>query len=596
MTTILGGCALYLLVCLIAVVSGYGLLSLLRIERTDGALFLAPVVSFVFWSLALGVAVGLCIPLRQVAYGLWGLTLVLALIGLVYRPFGRTPISVLLLCAGLPILIMGYYFIGGLFDTVSISYDGWSYIAFGQYIWEYPRGAQGGLAPLYQYSAHLAAITRFISPALLAFFSVLIHPGDTQIPSSLFQAWLVFTLACSVAFFWHAIKTPRNIFAPALVLSIAAGWMANLVQTNNFDNQLAIIFMPTFAGVFYSFTPTHKRWWVLIGACVAALIYAYIELAAIILAGVLVLISPLIWTARKDWRVWLTGMGWACLIAMIFLLPIATALPQHLLSQLREAQVAGNRPGEGAFVGMLEPQFFLSAFWALGGEYRFATYNLWLNLLGAFFSLLAILGIIVQLKTPRWGISLTSILFFGGIVYYVGVQKYPYAAYKLLTAGWWLFALALIIGAQYMLARLGHRWKASVPIGLWLLAIIVTSNALARNIFWRANYINLVPYRQVTQVREITNQRPIQIWVDDAIANEWAVYYLRDTPTVIAEYRLYMAQAHVIPFMEKSTALDPATIRYLLTDAQFGKRVNQSEWQKRWSNTPYILWEKIVKE
>ena len=90
--------------------------------------------------------------------------------------------------------------------------DGWSYVAYGQYLWEWPKGTEGGLAPLYQYAAHLSE-TRFISSAMLAFFSPMTGTdGDTQAAAGAFVAWTLFVFAASCA-------------ASAVALGIRRGWL-----------------------------------------------------------------------------------------------------------------------------------------------------------------------------------------------------------------------------------------------------------------------------------------------------------------------------------------------------------------------------------
>ena len=56
------------------------------------------------------------------------------------------------------------------------------------------------------------------------------------------------------------------------------------------------------------------------------------------------------------------------------------------------------------------------------------------------------------------------------------------------------------------------------------------------------------------------------ISVDDDLSNRWAVYFLRDFPVYLAEYRSYMAQPHVIPNMLRSQKIDLSHVHYILTD------------------------------
>ena len=75
-----------------------------------------------------------------------------------------------------------------------------------------PKGTEGGLAPLYQYAAHLSR-TRFISSAMLAFFSPMTGAaGDTQAAAGAFVAWTLFVFGASCA-------------ASADGLGIRRGWL-----------------------------------------------------------------------------------------------------------------------------------------------------------------------------------------------------------------------------------------------------------------------------------------------------------------------------------------------------------------------------------
>ena len=63
--------------------------------------------------------------------------------------------------------------------------DGWTYTALGQYLWQYPRGANGGLAPLYQYGFAFSE-TRFVASSFLGFLSPFFSFGDTEIGACAF--------------------------------------------------------------------------------------------------------------------------------------------------------------------------------------------------------------------------------------------------------------------------------------------------------------------------------------------------------------------------------------------------------------------------
>jgi hypothetical protein len=79
------GAGLYFLLCTLAVLTGLGLLRLMRtrVEERSQAV-LAPILSFLLWTLVLGVMGGFRLPVQTVAPWLWGLSLALAVLG--FRP------------------------------------------------------------------------------------------------------------------------------------------------------------------------------------------------------------------------------------------------------------------------------------------------------------------------------------------------------------------------------------------------------------------------------------------------------------------------------------------------------------------------------
>src|SRR3990167_1658502 len=73
----------YLLLCLITILTGHGILRLTRVRvEFDSALFLAPVLTLIFWSIFLGWGVLFGFPVKHLWIIGWAVTLLLALYGL----------------------------------------------------------------------------------------------------------------------------------------------------------------------------------------------------------------------------------------------------------------------------------------------------------------------------------------------------------------------------------------------------------------------------------------------------------------------------------------------------------------------------------
>ena len=587
------GVGLYLALCTIVVLCGFGILQLFKLEATSASLLLSPVIALVFWSLVLGIASAWRLPIKNVSPWLWGATSLFSILGLWRVRTQIFPVNLfLLLCAVLPMITMGRYFLNGLTDYLgSVLPDGWSYTAFAQYLWEYPRGTEGGLAPLYQYAAHLSD-TRFVAPTLLGFLSPLVQAGDTQAVSALFQAWGLFNMTCAAAFCWLCQRHAKRIVATATVLSVAAGWMVNIIWANNFDNELALAYMPAFVGIVYLLDVRKWRWWLLLGCLVAGLLYTYPEISLFILAGAILIVLPRYWHERKSWRAWLSGIGIMFVTATILLLPVQRALISFVQSQLTATVTGGIRPGEGLFGGLVSSQFEPAALWGLGSEHQIGSHRDLRNVLGIIFSVLGVMGLAVLARRQFWGLGLATGLFALGVLYYILFQSYSYAAYKLLSISWWFLALLLAIGTDWVLHLfLKARFVKMIPLGLAFLALVVMTDALATDRYLGLQALTVTPFRQVSTIKTIAGDSPVRILVDDWIANEWAVYYLRDTPIDLVMYRMYMAQAYVIPLMQRAAPVDSNATVYTLTDASYSETDAAAQgWQKRWSSGPYALW------
>jgi hypothetical protein len=98
-------------------------------------------------------------------------------------------------------------------------------------------------------------------------------------------------------------------------------------------------------------------------------------------------------------------------------------------------------------------------------------------------------------------------------------------------------------------------------------------------------------YRSVEQVKRIIGDATLLVAVDDWLASEWAIYFLRDTPLHLAAYRMYMASPWVSPTMDRAQTVPPEKTEYVLTDSTFSGHCGEVEcWALVWSGGPYRLW------
>lgn len=628
---------IYGLLCISSLFVGLGLISVLRIRPpSQMRFFLAPVMTFTFWSVVPGIGGALGCAVESVAPWLWATSIILMFVGawsislpalfhtfpprnqwaqrretlrhmtirkVMESRFFRSPSvsfgTTLLfsLCVVLPVVVMFRYFLRGIGDDIeSIMTDGWSYIAIGQYMWAHARGTEGGLAPLYQFGSIFHDV-RYISFSLLGFLSPLIRYGDTQSASSLMQAWTLFVLACSVALFWRAEQ--RRIWTAFLGITLAVGasWMANVVWADNFDHELALVYMPAIAAVAISLDSRRWSTWFLLGCLTAGALYTYPELAPAIIGGAFIIVLPRFWRERAMWETWLRGLAVTCITALVLNAPVLTTETKFFFSQLAQGTAKSGRPGEGIFAGLAERRFEFAAFWGLGGEFSITAHLAARNLAGLLLTILACLGLIILIRQRQWGLAVTAILLSVATLFFIVRQHYSYGAYKFLSLGWWTFAVAVVISLEWIIVRVRF-FVARIVCGVLASLIVllpvsqIDNHSAPENNYRHANSANRSlradQYRQVQSITRVVGDQPVLVLVDDWLANEWAIYYLRDQPISVGAYRVYMNQPFSLPAMHRARVVPSDQLRYVLTDVAFNGTA--LHWNLAWSGGPYLLW------
>ena len=182
-------------------------------------LLMGPAFGQALWAIALGSGVAMGLPVSAFAHWLWGGTLLLAVAGgWQLRTSARAPEGgevsqrspLIHACVWLlPVLVMGPYFWHRLAEYPGSGLpDGWAYAAYGQYLWDFANGTEGGLAPLYQYASTLSS-TRTIASAQLGVLALLNQPGDAQAGFGLLQAagLAAYGSAVTMAFLLTALHT-----------------------------------------------------------------------------------------------------------------------------------------------------------------------------------------------------------------------------------------------------------------------------------------------------------------------------------------------------------------------------------------------------
>jgi hypothetical protein len=596
----LKGAALYVVLCALASLTGRGLARLCRLtadRRTEW--LLAPVLSFLFWSLALGVAAGAGLPIKYAAPVLWGASGLLAVYGL-WRPWPNLRTAwPLLLCAVLPVAVMARPFAVGLTqDTDTVALDGWTYMAGGHYLWEHPRGidAPGSGADLSLLDQVGASFNgqRYLSFTLLAFFSPLVRAGDTCAVAALHQAWTLFSLGGAVFLFWRVDGQRPGPAAVATAVALLGGWIATAVWGNNFDQLLALVYMPALAATMHLWEARDWRRWLLLGALLAGAWYTYPECAPFVIGGAALIALPRLWAERRAWPAWV-GSAAALLVAGLLLLPAAATLLRFAHRQYAEVFTGTRQIGYEMYCGLLNPAYQPAAFWGLGGETYAKPHTAAMHVCGVLLSVLLAAGLFALVHRGRWGIAAAVVFLLGGALYFLVGHPYPYAAFKVLSVAWWCVAGALVIGATAILERIPGRLVRHSLAAVLILGTggLVELNRVQKPL-WPSGYgtLRAGAFRQVRSVRQLVSGEPVLIAVSDWLPNLLAIYYLRELPLAVVSPRAWLLDSEVVHCTPGTGGAPPDAVRYVLTDDNAASTNDFVHYGRLvWTRKPYRLWE-----
>ncbi|MGC8603953.1 MAG: hypothetical protein ACP5VS_09720, partial [Desulfomonilaceae bacterium] len=574
----------YFALILVVLFSGMGLLKLSRVKLdATSSIYLAPILTLSMWSLLIGYGVLWGYTVAELWR--WGylVTLMLAVYGL-FSQFGcfkKLDISAIFLLALLPVILMFPYFLYGVFTYMgSPSWDGWHHVAQGQSLWTYPREAEGGLAPLYQYAAHVSH-NRFVAQSLLGFLSPLTgQPGDTKSASGLFLALCFFVFASSILFFASSRRLGRPlslVYASATVLS---AWMLNLLKANNYDNVMAISCLPAIAGIQAYLSHDDFGQPVLLALLAAAQLYIYPEMTPLVLGFTVVFVFQKIYADKLGLKKWGLFLCAATIMFLVFSLPTLTFSFKFFIQQFRTASVTleSSRPGQNMFSYLLAYQNWIANMWGLFVplDFGFGIESITLNMVGLLFSALAVIGMFNRVRQGDWTITFFVLTIWFGALFMILKENYDYGAYKILNMGWWASSFTVFAGVSILKSR----WRSAILQGAAaiLLVFFLTNTGL---LISRFNNIispkSVVYYEQVHDIKKIVMDKPVLVYIDDVYTNQWSVYFLRDLNILVNPYRGYMAQKHVIPFMDRAHKPPVEQIAYVLTDSRVVAQISPKE-------------------
>lgn len=588
--TLLGGLLVHLLLCSVVFTAGCGILRVLRIGASEAAALTAPFLTLVFLTLLLGSGVGLGTPVCRLAPWLWSATAILMAIGFPaalrsIRSYPRLIVAAMLL----PVATMGDCYWQGLASYARMgAHDGWSYVALSKYLWEYPRGTEGGLAEILQYGSALGD-TRFISPALLGVLSPLVRVGDPQSVMLLFQSFAIYVAASAVAAFWLATTERRDFALCAATAFAVSGWMTNMLIVNNFDNLLCLAYMPGIAVLWQLFAGRWFSWSLAVGCAIAAVVYTYPELAPVAITGAALISLPNIVGDLPRVRP-LIGSGISLLTcAAVLLVPYSVQLSTFLRHQFNALAATAGRPGDGFFDGLVAPAQYPGAFWGLGNEfYRHRAID---NVLGYGLSACLIVGVAALCLRPKLrGVpAAIGLTICGALVMVIG-RGYAYGAYKFIALGWWLYAAAALVGFESIIGRVHNPTFSRRAVRVVGVAAVL---CLALVLVDRRKYchsakqsMSLAECRKLEEIGALTKGSTVIVDVDGAFAGIWATYFLRDCDTLFTHHVGYMLSD--TPRMDRARAVDPNRTKFLLTDHQPDRLPAGTE--VVWQSGEYRLW------
>ena len=541
--------------------TGLGLLAVLRLP-TDlrQRLLLAPFAATMVWALTGNLLVRFGFTIAQATPILAATSLGLGALGigsLVRARRAPRRLGVLMLVLVLPVLgVMWVPFGRGLGAHLgSHNLDTAYYTSVASGLWHYGLDVSSSGSVFFQrYAAVLDSFGRGRNHTfvLLALFSPFGEAGEPMFVRNLFVSWSFFVLASSLGFYrasWTVLETGRPTSAWQVLLyaalTMGMGWAVVPGIVGNWDNGLMVSLGPAMAGLARQ-APRGPGYPVLLGMSVAYAVYTYPELAAFAMAFA----APLYLggMAEAGRPAALRRYAVAGVTAAVLLAPGARPIWGFVMGQLAQARepLAG-RPGGPFAQGLAHTAWNPATWWVLGSEHGSRVELSWASLWGLLLAALALVGVArLARRGPR--AELVSLgLVVVSVGYFALVERYGYAAYKLLSVSWWLVGRCLVEGAAALTLhscsdaegarRPGGRWLVRVgAVTLILGAGLVTAERVRREDYLPAWVQRQLPtLAALTRLRDAaTSERPTDVLVtpsvSGAFAAPWVFYALKHTP------------------------------------------------------------------
>jgi hypothetical protein len=544
---------------------GLGLLALLRLPADPfRRLLLAPYAATLFWALSGTLLVRLGASTRVAAPWIIGASVVLAVAGVVdfWRARRRlvstavvgyvTSLLILFALTTLP------YFQRGLAAHLgSPNLDTVNYTNVAATMWRYGIDLPPDV-PLYferlRPFVNAFGEARNNTYILLGLFSVLVDPGEPLFVRNLFVCWSLLVLVFTLAFFrttWKGFDTarPARIHLLYVVLTVGVGWAAIPALVGNWDNALLVSLGPALAGL--AAEPA-RRWSqaLLLGASLAFAAYTYTELAP------LATIFCLPWFVRSlirapDRRLIAVRYLAAIAVALILLAPGASGLWKFFDRQRAAAAkpTVVLRPGGRFAGGLVQRAGDPAAWWALGAEHGFPP-----RLPGRSASIvltgLSLVGVIHLARRKRYAELASLGLVALSVGYFVFVDRYAYATYKILSVSWWIvglnvaegFTVAFLAGGGSSVTPMRLRTRPVFGAALVLLvlaSLTASSGYRTTDYFSRAIFVRQPTIPALVRLKDRARGQPatdtfVPDSTGDGLLAPWIFYALKE-----GDLRLY---------------------------------------------------------
>jgi hypothetical protein len=306
-------------------------------------------------------------------------------------------------------------------------------------------------------------------------------------------------------------------------------------------------------------------------------------------------------TERRRWQELIVTAMAASVAAIVLLAPDFGDLHVFLNGQLGSslALQVGSRTGDGLFPELISPGQQIVGIWGLGASdaavsTHYAVEQLWNTsrlVLSGLLCLFLLVGFVELARRRELATSLLLLLIVAAIGVMILKFSYPYGAYKILFTGWSIISLCLALGLERSLTIIEGLRPEPVPRLAFLAFLTVLGMVVGGKIMASGAAIEpktMGEFRVAETIDALAGQEPVALDVKDFLANEWAVYFLRETKSVLVEYRSYMTAPHVIPSMARSATWADQPVGFVLTDAAASPPMTGA--QEVWSGGAYELW------